>query len=36
LKAAMFLTGSTSIKALQERPVIVSPPTASWLEAGEA
>jgi len=36
LKAAMFLTGSTSIEALQERPVIVSPPTASWLEAGEA
>src|SRR5437899_3278693 len=36
LKAAMFLTGSTSIAALQDRPVIVSPPTASWLEAGEA
>src|SRR6266705_33402 len=36
LKAAMFLTGSTSIEALQDRPVIVSPPTASWLEAGEA
>jgi len=36
LKAAMFLTGSTSIKELQDRPVIVSPPTASWLEAREA
>src|SRR3989441_400826 len=36
LKAAMFLPGSTSIDAVQERPVIVSPPTASWLEAGEA
>ena len=36
LKAAMFLTGSTSIKQLQDRPVIVSPPTASWLEAREA
>src|SRR6266508_4010148 len=36
LKAAMFLTGSTSIVELQDRPVIVSPPTASWLEAGDA
>src|SRR5712691_5803882 len=36
LKAAMFLTGSMSVEALQERPVIVSPPTANWLEAGEA
>ncbi|HYT00393.1 MAG TPA: type 2 isopentenyl-diphosphate Delta-isomerase [Thermoplasmata archaeon] len=36
LKAAMFLTGSTSIEELQDRPVIVSPPTASWLEAGDA
>ena len=36
LKAAMFLTGSTSIKELQDRPAIVSPPTASWLEAREA
>src|SRR6266567_3939014 len=36
LKAAMFLTGSTSIADLQDRPVIVSPPTASWLEAGDA
>jgi isopentenyl-diphosphate Delta-isomerase len=35
LKAAMFLTGSTSIEDLQDRPVIVSPPTASWLEAHE-
>jgi isopentenyl-diphosphate Delta-isomerase len=35
LKAAMFLTGSTSIRELQARPVIVSPPTASWLESGE-
>src|SRR5437879_2278204 len=35
LKAAMFLTGSRSIEELQDRPVIVSPPTASWLEAGE-
>src|SRR5438046_176034 len=36
LKAAMFLTGSTSIPELQERKAIVSPPTASWLEAREA
>src|SRR5205809_195792 len=36
LKAAMFLTGSTSIEQLQDRRVIVSPPTASWLEAPEA
>ena len=36
LKAAMFLTGSRSIKELQDRPVIVSPPTASWLEADGA
>jgi isopentenyl-diphosphate delta-isomerase len=36
LKAAMFLTGSTSIAELQDRPVIVSPPTASWLESREA
>ena len=35
LKAAMFLTGSTSIEALQDRPAIVSPPTASWLEPHE-
>src|SRR6266480_3799924 len=35
LKAAMFLTGSTSIPELQERKVIVSPPTLSWLEARE-
>ena len=35
LKAAMFLTGSRSIEELQDRPVIISPPTASWLEAGE-
>src|SRR5438034_1260766 len=32
LKAAMFLTGSTSIEQLQDRRVIVSPPTATWLE----
>jgi isopentenyl-diphosphate delta-isomerase len=36
LKAAMFLTGSTSIEELQDRPVIVSPPTKSWLEPPEA
>jgi len=36
LKAAMFLTGSASIEELQDRPVIVSPPTASWIEASEA
>ena len=36
LKAAMFLTGSTSIEQLQDRQVIVSPPTASWLEARAA
>src|SRR5947207_3205838 len=33
LKAAMFLTGSTSIPELQERKAIVSLPTATWLEA---
>jgi isopentenyl-diphosphate delta-isomerase len=33
LRAAMFLTGSTSIGDLRDRPVIVSPPTASWIEA---
>ena len=36
LKAAMFLTGSRSIEELQDRPVIVSPPTASWLESDGA
>ncbi len=36
LKAAMFLTGCASIEELQDRPVIVSPPTASWIEASEA
>jgi isopentenyl-diphosphate delta-isomerase len=36
LKAAMFLTGSTSISDLQDRRVIVSPPTKSWLEPPEA
>ena len=35
LKAAMFLTGSASIEELRDRPVIVSPPTASWLELGD-
>ena len=35
LKAAMFLTGSTSIEDLQGRPVILSTPTASWLEPRE-
>src|SRR5712692_1513009 len=36
LKAAMFLTGATSIPELQDRQVLVSPPTSSWLEAPEA
>lgn len=36
IKAAMFLTGSTSIEELQDRPVIVSPPTATWIETTEA
>lgn len=36
LKAAMFLTGATSIQELQRRRAIVSPPTASWLEGREA
>jgi isopentenyl-diphosphate delta-isomerase len=36
LKAAMFLTGATSIPELQKRQVLVSPPTSSWLEAPEA
>lgn len=35
LKAAMFLTGSASVPALQEQRVIVAPPTASWLELEE-
>jgi len=35
LKAAMFLTGASSIAELQDRQVIVNPPTATWIELGE-
>jgi isopentenyl-diphosphate delta-isomerase len=35
LKAAMFLTGCASLDELREEHVIVSPPTASWLELKE-
>ncbi len=35
LKAAMFLTGSSSISEMRERHAIVTPPTASWIELGE-
>jgi isopentenyl-diphosphate delta-isomerase len=34
LKAAMFLTGATSVPNLQERHTIVTRPTADWLELG--
>jgi len=36
IRAAMFLTGSASVAEMQDQPVIVSPPTASWLESREA
>ncbi len=36
LKAAMFLTGASSIAELQDRQVIIDPPTATWIELGEA
>jgi isopentenyl-diphosphate delta-isomerase len=32
LKAAMFLTGSSSLAELREQHVIVGLPTANWLE----
>lgn len=35
LKAAMFLTGASSIAELQDRQVIINPPTATWLELAE-
>jgi len=35
LKAAMFLTGSSSLAELREQRVIVGPPTANWLELEE-
>ena len=35
LKAAMFLTGSTSLDELREQRVIVGQPTANWLELQE-
>ncbi len=35
LKAAMFLTGSSSLDELREQRAIVGRPTADWLEAGE-
>jgi len=34
LRAAMFLTGASSIAELQERHAIVSRPTSDWLEIG--
>lgn len=34
LRAAMFLTGASSVAELQERHVIVSRPTSDWLEIG--
>lgn len=35
LKAAMFLTGASSVAEMRERHAIVTPPTASWIELGE-
>jgi len=35
LKAAMFLTGATSVQDLQEQHAIVNRPTADWLELRE-
>jgi isopentenyl-diphosphate Delta-isomerase len=35
LKAAMFLTGASSVAELRERHAIVTPPTSSWIELGE-
>jgi len=35
LKAAMFLTGATSVDELGERHAIVNRPTADWLELGD-
>ncbi|HEV8594733.1 MAG TPA: type 2 isopentenyl-diphosphate Delta-isomerase [Thermoplasmata archaeon] len=35
LKAAMFLTGSRTLKDLSERTAIVSRPTSDWLEAAK-
>ncbi len=35
LKAAMFLTGSSSVAELQEQRAIVNAPTATWLELRE-
>ncbi len=34
LRAAMFLTGSRNLKALRERPALVTRPTADWIELG--
>lgn len=34
LRAAMFLTGASSVAELQERHAIVSRPTSDWLEIG--
>ena len=37
LKAAMFLTGASSVAELQERHAIINAPTATWIElAGES
>lgn len=35
LKAAMFLTGSSSVAELQERHAIINAPTATWIELAE-
>jgi isopentenyl-diphosphate Delta-isomerase len=35
LKAAMFLTGASSVAEMRERHAVVTPPTASWIELGE-
>ena len=35
LKAAMFLTGSSSIAELQERRAIINAPTANWIELAD-
>lgn len=35
LKAAMFLTGAASVAELQEKQVIINPPTATWIELAE-
>ncbi len=36
LKAAMFLTGATSVADLQERHAVINAPTATWIELAES